>query len=51
MTEYMNHCPNCNVKFSVQWDREDMAPIQHCPYCGYFLQKDKTIEEVYSTDE
>lgn len=37
-SEYRHECPDCEVRFTVEWDREDMAPLQYCPYCGYKLQ-------------
>lgn len=36
---YRHTCPDCDTSFDVQWDRTDLAPLQHCPFCGYNLQK------------
>jgi len=39
MEKAKKHCPQCETKYTIEWDLEeqDLEPLT-CPFCGYEVE-------------
>ena len=46
MEKAKKHCPQCDTKYSIEWDldEQDLEPLT-CPFCGYEVDVEDYDEE------